>query len=243
MSIPITEKLIQRQINHWNGLRKYLTPDKVDAEPRRPTTITVSRQCGSGGRLLAESLCDRLGLQLHDRSLVERVMRQENLPPALAAELDEQVTSQSNLWIKGLFNRRIFLLREYQHALTNTINALAESVGGVFLGRGANHVLGDRVDLRLRVVAGFDTRLVRIQERFELSRAEARSLLNETDMSRSEFVSKVFGAESGQAGDFDLTLNTDRIAGEEIVELALFALVARGGEKVPPRTLIARATD
>ena len=92
MSLPITEKLIQRQINHWNGLRKFLRPDQTPASPRRPVVITVSRLSGSGGRLLAEGLCRRLDLPLHDRSLVEQVMRQENLPPALVTELDEQIT-------------------------------------------------------------------------------------------------------------------------------------------------------
>ena len=88
MSIPITEKLIQRQINHWNGLRKFLQPTPSDDTPPPPPAITVSRLAVSGGRTLAKELCERLGLKLHDRSLVESVMRQENLPPALAAELD-----------------------------------------------------------------------------------------------------------------------------------------------------------
>ncbi len=232
MSIPITEKLIQRQINHWNGLRKYLRPDTAADRPRRPPVVTISRLAGSGGRQVAEGLCARLGLPLHDRSLVERVMRQENLPPALVAELDEQVATQSSLWIKGLFNRRIFLLKEYQHALTKTIGTLADSVGGVFLGRGANHVLGDRANLRVRVVAGVDARLDRIQQRIDLSRAEARALLSETDQARGEFITKVFGAEPGQAGDFDLTINTDRIGAGNSVELLLLALVDRSeGQK------------
>lgn len=241
MSIPITEKLIQRQINHWNGLRKFLVPDTPDRKPRRPPVITVSRQAGAGGRQLAEALCKRLDLQLHDRSLVEQVMRQENLPPALVAEMDEQITSQSHLWIKGLFNRRIFLLKEYQSALTNTISALADSVGGVFLGRGANHVLGDRADLRLRVVAGFESRLDRIQQRVDLSRAEARALLKETDESRADFIGRIYGAPSGRPQDFDLTLNTDRLADADLADLALSLLVSRSGDTKPTQVLAANA--
>lgn len=237
MSIPITEKLIQRQINHWNGLRRFLKPLPPSAEPPPPLVITVSRLTGSGGRCLARVLSERLGLKLHDRSLVEQVMRQENLPPALAAELDEQVSSQSSLWIKGLFNRRIFLLKEYQHALSQTINALAGSEGGVFLGRGANHVLGDRATLRVRLVAGFDQRLRRIQDRCGLSRAEARALLHETDRARADFVHRVFGVAPGQARNFDLTVNTDRIGADDVVELVLLGLLART-DKGPSQPLV-----
>jgi cytidylate kinase len=242
MSIPITEKLIQRQINHWNGMRRFLKPSSPSAEPPPPPTITVSRLAGSGGRSLACALRDRLGLKLHDRSLVEQVMRQENLPPALAAELDEQVASQSSLWIKGLFNRRIFLLKEYQHALSKTINTLAAAEGGVFLGRGANHVLGDRATLRVRLVASFDQRLLRIQGRCEMSRAEARALLHETDRARADFVQRVFGIEPGQARNFDLTVNTDRINAEDVVELVLLGLLARVDKNAVQPLLVSRGT-
>lgn len=239
MTIPITEKLIQRQLNHWNGLRQFLVPDKTEAPPPQPPVITISRAVGSGGRHLAEALCERLDLKLHDRSLVENVMRQENLPPALIDEMDEQAASQSSLWIKGLFNQRIFLLKEYQQALSSTINTLADSVGGVFLGRGANHVLGDRSDLRIRVVAGFDKRLKRVQQRVALSRAEARAFLHETDRAREEFIRKVYGAEPGRATNFDLTINTDRLGDGDMVELVMLALLSRSSGPAPARVLIA----
>ncbi len=242
MSIPITEKLIQRQINHWNGYRKYLTPDRKETVAPRPLVITISRLAGSGGRHLASGLCQRLDLRLHDRSLVEQVMRQENLPPALAAEMDEQVASQSSLWIKGLFNRRIFLIKEYEHALRRTITTLADTVGGVFLGRGANLVLADRADLRLRVVAGTTARRRRLQQRLGLSRAEARVLLGETDHARSEFVDRLFGADPDRTGDYDLTINTDRIPPDEVVELSLTALLARVPPDEPAAIVSARAT-
>ncbi len=232
MTIPISEKLIQRQINNWNSLRKFLPAVKSDPPSRQPLVITVSRQSGSGGRQLAEDLARHLGLPLHDRSLVEQVMRQENLAPALVAELDEQVASQSSLWIKGLFNRRIFLMKEYQHALTKTINILAGSIGGVFLGRGANHVLGDRADLRIRLVAGFDRRVENIRDRGTLSQAEARAKLAETDRARGEFITKVYGQVPGRSKSFDLVINTERITRAGCFELAVLALIAQTGNQL-----------
>ena len=107
-------------------------------------------------------------------------------------------------------------------------------MGGVFLGRGANHVLGERADLRVRVVASFETRLANIQQRVGLSRSEARALLAETDESRGEFIAKVYGAVSGLPQDFDLVLNADRLAAEDLVETALTTLIncCRGSDKL-----------
>lgn len=223
MPHPITEKLIQRQINHWHEFRKYLVSERHPLPKPKPPVITVSRLAGSGGRELAEELSARLDLPLHDRSLVEQVMRQENLPPALAAELDEQAVSQTSLWVKGLFHRRIFLVREYEAALTRVITSLAASVGGVFLGRGAHLVLGQEADLRLRVVAGSRTRLQRLQQRFNLSRAEARVLRDETDHVRQDFLAKVFGRTAPGSRQFDMTINCDRLTPGDGAELALLA--------------------
>ena len=238
MPFPINEKLIQRQINHWNGLRKYLGDQTQDEPADRRPVITVSRLAGSGGRQIAEALAERLNLPLHDRSIVERVMRDENLPPGLAAELDEQVATQSSLWIKGLFNHRIFLVREYHFALERAINALAAADGGVFLGRGANHVLGARADLRIRVVANFEHRLDQLR-REDTSRAEARAVLHEIDDTRAEFIKRVYGAESGLPCHYDLTINTDRITVPAAVELALLALLTRADGRANPLVLAA----
>ena len=75
MRFPITEKLIQRQINHWSRLRELLHDEPVAAEVERGPIITISRLAGAGGRTLAMGLRDRLGLQLQDRSVVDHIAR------------------------------------------------------------------------------------------------------------------------------------------------------------------------
>ena len=110
MSFPITETLIQRQINHWNRLREFLQekPRDAPAESRGPV-ITVSRLMGSGGRTLAEGLSDRLGLELQDQSLMDNIARDKKLEQSLLEQLDESGINQADLWVRGVLNQRIFL--------------------------------------------------------------------------------------------------------------------------------------
>ena len=56
MRFPITEKLIQRQINHWSRLRELLHDEPVAAEVERGPIVTISRLAGAGGRTLATGL-------------------------------------------------------------------------------------------------------------------------------------------------------------------------------------------
>ena len=243
MPAPLTEKLIQRQINNWNKIRDFLPEPEASFIPPRGPIITISRQAGSGGRLLANTLAARLDLRVHDQSLVEKIARDSNLEKEFIADLDENEISQARLWIKGVLNQRIFLRNQYHMALIKVVSSLAAQGNAVFLGRGANLILGSNATLRIRLVASYQTRLKNILSRTNLSRPEARILLEETDRKRSQFIRKVFREEPSHPESYDLILNTDRLQPESLVELTLLALLGQqtGGMKVATSEKTAKA--
>lgn len=230
MSLIITEKLIQRQINHWNRFREFLRDEDENEPVRAGPVITVSRSAGSGGRTLATALTERLDISLHDQSLVGRIARDRNLEKSVVSQLDESAISQAELWVKGVLNKRIFMKDEYHTALVKIVTNLAAAGDVLFLGRGAHLILRDKATLRIRVVAPWATRLARIMERTGLSRAEARALLEETDRNREEFIRKVFKVDPNAPDNFDLVINSDRMKPECMLEMVTLALIgARTG--------------
>lgn len=239
MRFPLNEKLIQRQINHWNHLRELLREQPAAASAAPGPVITISRLAGSGGRTLAAGLAERLGCEVHDHSIVERIARTRRLSPELVALLDEQDIRQSDLWVRGVLENRLFLKEQYREALAETVLGIAAAGNAVILGRGAGHILGHRATLRVRLVAGSATRLARLQERTGLGRAEARALLDETDRRREAYVRKLLGVDPHDAAGYDLVVNTDRLAPAEVVEIVLMALV--GAARQEPRQLAAPA--
>jgi len=227
MTIPIQEKLIQRQIHNWNSLRRYLQDTRDQRASQPAPVITVSRQAGSGGRTLARTLAARLDLEFQGKSLISRIAEDTQLEESIITELDEKAVNQANLWVAGLLNQRIFLKDQYHKALARVVTALAARGGVVFLGRGAHLILGENATLRLRVVAPVSLRAKRIQDRLRISRAEARAVLEEIDRNRGEFIRQVFREEPGQPHNFDLILNAERLSVENMVEISLLALLSR----------------
>lgn len=228
MSLPVTEKLILRQINHWNNLRDLLQEPAPSIPVKRKPVITVSRMAGSGGRMLAEELCARLSLDLHDQSMVQKIVKDRQLQDGLISELDENTISQTRLWVKGVLSQNIFMKDQYHRDLVGIVSNLAARGGVVFLGRGANLILGEQADLRIRVVATERYRISRLRERLELSRAEARMLVEKTDAKRVDFVRSVFRQEPGQGENYDLVLNSTRISQESMIDLVMQTLLEMG---------------
>ncbi len=228
MSMPITEKLILRQINHWNRLREFLNQPGSEPRPQRRPVITVSRQAGSGGRALAESLAATLDLQVHGRSLVERIARDADLETELVSRLDEHTVSQATLWVEGVLKQKIFMRTNYHVALVKAITHLAAPGGVVFLGRGAELILGDKADLRIRVVGSVKTRLENIMRWTGLSRMESRTLLQETDRRRDDFIRSLFKVDPWNPVHYDLVLNADRLETVQMTEIALDTLLQTG---------------
>lgn len=238
MSLPITEKLIQRQINNWNRFREFL-PEPTTTENRPPgPIITVSRRAGSGGRTLANTLSERLGLELHDQSIVEKIVQDSKLEKDMVEHLDEKEMTQAKLWVRGVLNQKIFMRDQYHMALVKVVTNLAARGNAIFLGRGANLILGHNATLRIQLVASRPTRVNNICDRTGLSKPEARAFLEETDKQRNEFIRRVFRQRPDRADQFDLILNTDRVRPECQVELVLLALLGQqtGGMKPAEET-------
>jgi cytidylate kinase len=236
MSRQITEKLIQRHINQWNRFREFLHDSPPEEHPLPGPVITVSRQAGAGGRSLATALAERWELELQDQSLVDRIARDANLEKAVVAQLDERTVSQTQLWIQGVLHNRLFLRDDYHTALVKTISNLAARGSVVFLGRGANLILGQHATLRIRVVASHSSRMANLTDRTGLSRPEVRALLDETDRKREKFIREVFGEEPGGVHNFDVTFNSDRLDLAQMAEAATLLLLGRkasGNRTIP----------
>lgn len=65
--------------------------------------VTISREYGSGGGMIAEMLADRLGWKLVDKSLVTEVAQRAKVDPETAARFDECVDPWFHSLVKSLW--------------------------------------------------------------------------------------------------------------------------------------------
>jgi len=91
------EQIIEEQVRRWR-LMKAKQPGKKSGIP----IITVSREPGSGGRLVAKKLADKLELDLFHQQILQEMAKKSKVSAQILKTLDEKGLSILEDWIASL---------------------------------------------------------------------------------------------------------------------------------------------
>jgi len=205
--------------------------------------ITVEREYGSGGAIVARRLAERLGWKLWDEELTAEIARIAEVDQKVAASCDERVDS----WLYRLF--KVYARGSYERALpieeahpfdTDRMFATLESVirdvssrtPCVIVGRGSTYFLRDRPDaFHVFVYASAEEKLRRLKSAGKSER-EAGQLIEEIDRDRAAFIRHYFGGEWPHRPLYNLMINS-QLGDEYVVEMLLQHVAA--AEAFAPR--------
>ena len=63
--------------------------------------ISISREFGSGGRMIGKQLAARLGIPCYDRTLIQKTAEKSGLSPEFIARAEERARSRWPPWEPG----------------------------------------------------------------------------------------------------------------------------------------------
>ena len=183
--------------------------------------ITVSRETGSLGDETARLISEELGFVLLDRNALESVIDDETFPDIPTERFDEQSPS---FWENFTAGKDVYLDR-LRTAMLET--AVKDNV--VILGRGGQFILqGVPGVFRVRMIAGHDTRVARIQESMDSDHRTAERYCRRSDHDRNGFSRFFFGGQWSDPASYDLTLCTDQISSVDASRIISRAFRASG---------------
>jgi cytidylate kinase len=167
--------------------------------------ITISRQHGSFGALIAQAVADKLNYEYLDRIGIGDALAGHGVPPFDVEKYDEKKPS---FWESFSSQRRKFL-----HLIQAVIYDLARKGNIVLVGRGGQVLLKDLPGtLHVRVVAPFDHRVKRIMEREGLGERDSTRMLRRSDRDSSGYVRSFFGVDWDDQTLYDMVINTKTIS-------------------------------
>ena len=190
--------------------------------------ITISRQAGCGGVIVAEKLAEYLQQHaavsskpwaIFDRTLMQQVLADHRLPAHLEKFLPEDRVSAIEDTLADIFGVRPTAETLVQQT-AETILKFAELGNVIIVGRGANFITAKQPHvLHVRLVAPLENRMERIVRDDKKSPAEARKFCLEEDQQRARYIKTYFHADINDPVNYHLVINTTRLSEEIVAKL------------------------
>jgi len=196
--------------------------DEASGRPPRPL-ITLSRDFGSGGDIIATRLSHVLDLPLYDHQLLGEVAVRLKDDPAIVRMLDEEFGRAKDMWLYRLLSGKDVSADAYRDSLIKVVTSLSR-VGGIVIGRGAHVILAGACALRVRIAGSPEICARRMAAAGHGDEASLLPKVLEINHKRGQFVWEVFQSRLSDANQFDLTINTDRMEDFEDVVATIVQL-------------------
>ncbi len=216
-------QIVEDHVRKWQ-----LTSRDQKSQRLRETVITVSREPGSGGNLVAKGVAESLGLDLFHQEVIHAMAESANVSARFVQSLDERALTVLEEWIASLVDDRHLWPDQYLQHLMKVVGTIGEHGSAVIIGRGANFIVPPEKRLRVRIVAPGDFRIKRVAATFKVSAQDAKRRIVRTASDRRAFIRKYFNADIDDPANYDLLINTGTIAVDAAVDAVIGAL-GRGG--------------
>ena len=171
------------------------------------SVVTISREFGSMGSLVAEKAAHALGYRLADKATIGNILKDYGL-----WNLDEEYGSVPGFWDR--FDLARMKQRETLLAMLNQcLQAVAQQGEVVIVGRGGFAVLGGLADvLNVRIQAPQAVRARRLVDFPAVGDPGlAERVVAENDHLQKSFIKTVYGRDWDTANLFDLVIDTGKI--------------------------------
>lgn len=221
--------LIERQVRMREVLEKASSKRETDKVPFPFRFITISRDLGSWGNLIASQLAAELSWKIYDKEVVDYIASHNHVVESMVNRLDEKTQSRFYESIERVFTAfqaTGFSNDVYHVSLIQALSALAGQGECIILGHGGTFALQENNGLHIRITASVPVRVRRMSQRLGISMEQAEEMVQRTDRERAEFIKRHFGIDARKDAYFHAVFNTDKCSADHIIA-AVLAIMGR----------------
>lgn len=179
--------------------------------------ITIGRQIGSGGRIIAKMLAKDFNASFYDKELLDLAAAESGFSKKFFEQNDEQkgfFRHRFNLHLPLLGEQSFYGNNFSQESLykfqSDAIRKACDAPGNVVIvGRTADYVLRDRQDIiNIFITANLEERVKAVMKRHNVSHDEAQRYIENKESARSSYYNYYTGKQWGHSESYDLCINS-----------------------------------
>lgn len=191
--------------------------------------ITISREYGSGGRLIGELIAKKLGIPFYNRNLIDLTAKESGLAEGYIEKWEEKISSRF-IWssatdIRGGASGQIssYYSNEDKMFVTqsNVILELAEK-SCVIVGRCADYVLRDHPDcINVFIFSDMEHKIKRLVDEYGIDADNAIEIAENTDRGRANYYNRYTNVTWGDGRQYHLVIDSGLFGIEKSADLVV----------------------
>lgn len=171
--------------------------------------ITIGREYGSGGRLIAKQLSEEMGITFYDKQLITEVAKKTGFSENFIRDTEHQRPTNSFLYDLYTSVATPSVPDQVFIAQAKVIKAAAARESCVIVGRCADYILREEPHvLKVFVNAPLDQRVKRAREEYGVTEANLEGYVIRQDKARASYYNYFATGRWGQSREYDLCINS-----------------------------------
>lgn len=171
--------------------------------------ITIAREYGSAGRIIAKKVSEKLGIQYYDNEIIDLVAKELGYDIETIRKNAEEKTS-SFMYSLATTANSLPLYDQVFITQSKVIRHIAQKGSCIIVNGVADYVLEDYDHvLKVFIHAPLESRIKRVQFDYQEKHDQYKKYVLSKDKKRSTYYHYYTTNKWGQIKNFDLTLNSD----------------------------------
>ena len=219
-------KIIEKSIKAWeqSSARK----NTIVPESKKYPVITISREFGARGAMLAEYMGEKIGFKVWNRDILQPIAEKLERDEEYLESIDEIRRETIEDVITG-FMKNISTNDSYLRTLTQVIKTIEEHGNSLMVGRGGNYICENPDSFHVRIVSPLKKRAAEYASGNDISKGKALEIIQKTDQERAEFIQHSFDKDVNNSSDYDLILNSGTFELHDMMLIILEAYERKTG--------------
>lgn len=192
----------------------------------KKVVITISREYGSGGRIIGKKVADMLGINFYDGELLSLVAKESGYTEEFVRQNDQKKT-QSLLYHLYIGSQILPASDMIFIAQSRVIKDLYSKESCVIVGRCADYVLRGFEDVvNVFIHAPIESRMARVRDEYKENADNYKAHVLKKDKSRVAYYNYFADDQWGKAQTYDISINSD-IGADKAAELIVEYIKAK----------------
>ncbi len=169
--------------------------------------ITIAREYGSGGRLIAQKVAEKLNMVYYDNEIIELAAQELGFDPEICKVLNSK---RSTNWMYGLYaGNTVSVTDQIFQAQYDIIKHLARSDSCIIVSHCADYILEDEENVkRIFIYAPAEEKVRRVQEDYHEAGDDAKQYVRKQDKNRAGYYNYYTPNRWGDRKNYDLMINS-----------------------------------